>query len=424
MLMASVVLVGDQEEEMGKTRILVVDDSEFSARMIEKRLMASGFQVDVAHSAEQAIANLSAPDASLPDLITSDVVMPGMNGYRFCQWLRGNPATVHLPVIMLTSKGGISAKVDGFQAGADDYLVKPVDPTELEMRIKVLLARVRAAQPAAAQMTSVPSQAKTISVFSLRGGVGVTSVAVNLAVALAQLWQMEVPLMDLALESGHCALMLDLRPQYNLADLADRDAGEIDDDVLEGIFVRHDSGVHLLSAPPSPELADTITPTLVDTLVTHVRPRFPYLVIDTSPRFDEVTLTALDRSDVIVLLLTPELASLKVTKATLDVFHALDYPPDKLVAVLTQPFARGGLPQKNIEAALHMSLMTVVPHEPALFVEAINRGIPLVLGYPEALASLALQHLAYRLSGKQHPTQEAKSPSRMLSRVQELVARI
>ena len=408
---------------MGKPRILVVDDSKLSARMIEDRLTASGFQVDVAFSAEEAIANLSAPDAVLPDLVISDVIMPGMDGYQFCQWLRGNPATVHVPVIMLTSKGGVSAKVDGFQAGADDYLVKPVDPVELEMRIKVLLARMKAAQATAGQTTGVPPQTRIISVFSLRGGVGVTSVAVNLAVALAQLWQTEVPLIDLALESGHCALMLDLKPKHSLADLADRGPEAIDDALLDGVLIRHDSGVRVLPAPPSPELADTITPTLVNTVLTMLRPRFPYLVIDTPSRFDEVTLAALDQSDAIVLLLAPEIAGLKVTTAVLDVFQALEYPPQKLIAVLNWPFARGGLPQKNIEAALHIPLGMVIPHERSLFVEAINRGVPLVLSHPEAPASLALQQLAYRLSGKQPPEQKAKAPSGMLLRVQELVKR-
>ncbi len=393
---------------MGKPRILVVDDSKFSAKMIESRLMASGFQVDVAFSAEEAMAKLSAPDAALPDLVISDVVMPGMDGYQFCRWLRQNPATVHTPVIMLTSRGGVSAKVDGFQAGADDYLVKPVDPTELEMRIKVLLARMKAVQSAAGQ-AGVTSPAKVISVFSLRGGVGVTSVAVNLAVALAQLGQSEVPLLDLALESGHCALMLDLRPKHSLADLGDRGPDVIDDALVEGAFVRHDSGVCVLPAPPAPELADKITPMLVDTVLDMLRPKYRYIVVDTPSRFDEVTLTALDQSDVIVLLLTPEIAGLKVTTAALDVFQALEYPPQKTVAVLNWPFAQGGLPQKNIEAALHMPLKAVIPHERVAFVEAINRGVPLVIGQPQTPAAQVLQQLAHQLSGRPSSKQGAKS---------------
>ncbi|MDY7039307.1 MAG: response regulator [Chloroflexota bacterium] len=408
---------------MGKPRILVVDDNKLSATMIGDRLKELGFQVDVANSAEEAIAGLSAPRALLPQLVISDVVMPGMNGYELCQWLRGNAATVHVPVIMLTSKGGVNAKVDGFQAGADDYLVKPVDPTELEMRIKVLLARARSVQSGDGQAAGASTQAKIISVFSLRGGAGVTSVAVNLATALAQLWQTEVPLVDLALESGHGALMLDLKPMHSLADLANRGPDEIDDALLDGIFVDHDSGVRVLSAPPSPELADTITPTLTSTVLTMLHPQFPYVVVDTASRFDEVTLAALDQSDVIVLLLTPEIACLKVTTAAIDVFHALEYPPQKVAAVLNWPFAQGGLPQKNIESALHMPLEMVIPHERTLFVEAINRGVPLVLSHPEASASLALQKLAYRLSGEQPPAQGDKSPSKMLLRVQELIKR-
>lgn len=232
-----------------------------------------------------------------------------------------------------------------------------------------------------------------------------------------------MPLLDLSLQSGHCALMLDLRPQHSLADLTERDPDVIDNALLEGVLVRHDSGVYVLPAPSSPELADMVTTTLVDSVLTVLRTKFPYVVIDTPSRFDEVTLTALDQSDVIVLLLSPEIASLKVATAALDVFHALEYSSQKLVAVLNWPFVQGGLPQKNIEASLRMPLEMVIPHERTLFVEAINRGMPLVLSHPEAPASLALQKLAYRLGGNQTPVQASKAPSGMLLRVQELVKR-
>ncbi|OQY24350.1 MAG: hypothetical protein B6I34_03670, partial [Anaerolineaceae bacterium 4572_32.1] len=149
---------------MTTAHILIVDDSKLSAKMIQDRLTAAGYQVTVAHSGEEALAKVS---SAAPDLVLSDVVMPGINGYELVRRLRQQPATAQTPVIMLTSKGGIKEKVTGFEAGADDYLVKPVDPTELELRIQALLAR------AAAQAGDdiIGEEAKLISVFSLKGGV-------------------------------------------------------------------------------------------------------------------------------------------------------------------------------------------------------------------------------------------------------------
>ena len=150
---------------MVTARILVVDDSKLSARMLQDRLTAAGYQVTAAYSGEEALARLR---SVTPDLILSDVVMPGIGGYELVRRLRQHPATANTPVIMLTSKGGIQEKVIGFEAGADDYLVKPVDPTELELRIRALLAR------AAAQVgeKAVREEARVISVFSLKGGWG------------------------------------------------------------------------------------------------------------------------------------------------------------------------------------------------------------------------------------------------------------
>jgi pilus assembly protein CpaE len=392
---------------MNMARILVVDDSQLAAKMVQDRLVSKGYEVSVAFSGEEALAEVR---HEVPDLVLSDLVMPGMDGCELCRRLRRDPATAKVPIILLTSRGKISEKEAGFEAGADDYLVKPVVPAELELKIKVLLAK--------AKTERLVSEARVISVFSLRGGVGVTSLAVNLAVSLAQMWQVEVPLIDLALESGHGALMLDLKPKYTLAELAQQ-IEENMDELLDGYLVPHESGVRLLAAPLSPEQVDLVTPSLLHAILPTLKRKFEYIVIDTASSFSEITLAALDLSDLIIVVLSPDLASLKVGAATLDVFQALGYPKERLAVVINWTFPQMGLPQKNIETALGLPARAVIPYEKTLFVEAINTGVPAVWGHPNALASMTIEQLAFQVSKPEVQKRKEESPSEMLLRVRE-----
>lgn len=398
---------------MSKAHILVVDDSKLSAKMISDRLAAAGYRVTVAHSGEEALVETS---SATPDLILSDVVMPGIDGYELVRRLRKLPATAKTPVIMLTSKGGIKEKVAGFEAGADDYLVKPVDPTELELRIRALLARA-AAQASVESEEAVREEAQVISVFSLKGGVGVTSIAVNLAVALAQMWQQKVSLVDLALESAQDAMMLDLKAKNTLVELSATNIDQVDAELLTAYLLEHPSGVRLLPAPLRPELAEQVTPTAVGHALTLTQEMFSYIVLDLPSTFDEITLTALDSSSAILMVLSPDLAALKAATATLDVFASLGYPNDRIVPILNWTFPREGLPLKNIEAALKRRVPLVIPYEQTLFVGSVNRGVPAVLRKPQSPGAMSIARLAYAVSRDTERENLPETPSPLLAQV-------
>ena len=119
-------------------RILVVDDEIESVKLIGLMLQRRGYEIVAARSGAQA---LEKAQAEKPDLIILDVMMPDMDGYEVCRRLRANPGTATLPIIMFTAKTMIDDKVAGFQAGADDYLTKPVHPEELASRIEAVLLR-------------------------------------------------------------------------------------------------------------------------------------------------------------------------------------------------------------------------------------------------------------------------------------------
>jgi pilus assembly protein CpaE len=370
-------------------KVLVVDDSALQARVIGDALHGAGYQVQMANDGSQA---LKVATTWQPDAITLDVVMPGMSGYQVCRALREETVTANIPVIMLTSRGGIEAKVAGFEAGADDYLVKPVDTAELFARLQVLLRRAQRVE------YDITHTGQLIAVFSLRGGVGVTSLAANLAVALAGLWNNDVPLLDLALTMGQDALMFNSRPKATIQDLAQREPGALDEEVLESTLHRHPTGVRILSAPMNPEEAETISSGHVNVILPMFKDHYPYLVADLASDFQEITLTALDHADQILLVLAPELASVRAAAGALGVFASLGYPDEKIKLVLNWTFRSHGLPQKNIESALRRPIDLVLPFAPEIFVSSLNQGVPLVAGHPESEVTTRIEDFAFALT--------------------------
>jgi pilus assembly protein CpaE len=342
-------------------------------------------------------------------------MMPEMSGQEFIRIVRSDPLMSDMPIILLTGSDDMETKIAGFEAGTDDYLVKPVNPTELELRVKALLARAKASNTHQQQRV-----AKTITVFSLRGGVGTTSVAVNLATALAQLWTVEVPLLDLALKSGHCAMMLNLKPRYTLSFLHDWETPTVDVETIDQLLLRHKSGVRLLPAPFSPVEAELITPTVIDRVWPFLRASYPFMVIDGGSQFNETMLTILERSQVIVLMLAPDLASIKATVDAMHIFEQLGYTETaQILPVINHTFASGGILQKNIEATLRQEIAGVIPHDNPGFVRAINSGEPLFSKDPTSQTSLAIATLAYQLSSAEMAHQTS-NPSKLLTWVSRL----
>ena len=399
---------------MSPAHILVVDDNEKACEMLAYLLTRRDYKVTTNTRPIEALKWMRRP-GNMPDLILLDIMMPAMDGYEFLRQLRADSTVAHIPVIMLTARGHADDKVAGFEAGADDYLVKPINAAELDLRIRALLARSRAAMPA-----RPASEATVLTVFSLRGGVGTTSVAVNLAVALATLWNIQVPLVDLALKKGHCAWMLNLTPRYTISDLVESKESTVDSEIVEGLLLTHGSGVKLLAAPMSPVDAELITPAVLDRTWPHLLTGYPFLVVDAGSDLSEITLTALERAHTVLLMLAPEMLAVKSAFDALQVFDRLGFNRDRIAPVLNTLFPRDGLTPQNVEKALGHPVGTVIPYERTSFVQAINSGRPLIITDPKAPASVAIATLAHNLSAAQMESEVIANPSQLLSMVQKL----
>jgi pilus assembly protein CpaE len=392
-------------------RILIVDDDTDISTLIANVLSQAGYEVTTAPSGVEALARV---DQVHPDLIILDVMMPGIDGYETCRRLRRKPATLRVPIIMLTARDTPEAKIQGFEVGADQYVSKPFNPAELRARVHGLLQR------STVMTAETPKPAgKVIAVFSLRGGVGVSTLAVNLAAGLGQIWGAPTALIDMVLTAGHDGLMLSLSQKRTWAGLAEIAPEEIDARVIGEVMTPHASGIDVLIAPEHPEQGGLITTEKVTQVITTLSHHYQYVVLDLPHDFHDTTLTCLDAAQEILVLMAPELGSLLSMAAALEAFQAMDYPPDKIRLVLNRIFEPRIMVAENIEKALKRPVDLEIPFTPNSFIPAIGKGIPPILSAPNTYIGALLEDYAYSLSKEEHKRQRPPSPTKAWQRVSQ-----
>ncbi|KAA3642838.1 MAG: response regulator [Chloroflexi bacterium] len=391
-------------------KILVVDDDPVNLKMAASVLAKEGFAV---LTAENGLLALSAVQDSKPDLIVLDVMMPELNGYEAATKLRKDPETANIPIILLTALDSIEEKIKGFEAGADDYMAKPFQPEELVARIQVQLKHAQRQKVS----SKVSRNGKVIGVYSLRGGTGVSSIATNLAVGLCQLWGEESVLVDMAMVAGQSALMLNLPLRNTWADIAETPAEEIDGELVSKLLRPHPSGVQVLAAPSRPEQSELLQPASIRRVLELLRDSHEYIVLDLPHDLSETTLTGLDLVDQVLLVMAPELASVRAVSLALDTFSILEYPPEMVRLLLNWTFERQGLAQKDIETSLRRRIDLVIPYAPQHFIPAINLGVPPVFDDPLSDIGALFEDMAFAVSKEAHQKAKPKDPSAAWERV-------
>jgi pilus assembly protein CpaE len=394
--------------------LLIIDDEVMFHNLVTRALEGLNFTIT---TAENGLSGLSLARSLKPDIIICDVMMPDIIGYEVVRSLRREPEFAQTPILMLTAQSGLQDKLKSFEAGADDHLTKPFEPAELMARVSVLLRRAQMAQTAKAAAPVAVREAQMIAVHSLRGGTGCSSLAVNLSIALRSLWQAETILLDLTMMAGQVALMLNTSLKRTWADIARFSPAELDAEAVYSIITQYESGLDFIAAPTLPSEADTIKNQTLETALHLIKKRYEYVIADLPHDFHETTLQALDLSDLILLVASPDMASIRASAAALDTYQKLNYPVERIKLVLNATFPRLGLQQEKIAAALGLPISIIIPYAQDLFVEAINTGKPVIINKPNEPISSLLEDYAFHISKPAQKKSRPENPSETWQRV-------
>lgn len=392
-------------------KILVVDDDPFIRKLVSGLLSKEGHQVESANDGTEGLAKL---ETYKPDVIISDVLMPEMDGYEFCSKIRELPEGGNIPLLMLTSLDSVDQKIKGFEVGADDYIVKPFEPREFLARVAILIKRSDVAQQA---QGATKVSGKTIAFFSLRGGAGISTIATNVAVGLSQIWRHPTTLVDMGMTGGQSALYLNQSLKNTWAEIAKFPSEEIDDFLIQSALLPHESGVNTLASPRRPEMAELVTEEKVSLVLSILKELNEYVVLDLPHDFSSTTLAALDMTDVIMLVLQPEIVSVRSAVMVLETFNTLGYDLNQVYAVLNWTFPRKGIATADIEKSLHKKISFVLPYAEDELLEGLNYGTPPTYTAPEEPLGVLFEDLAMAVSKEEHRKQKPTEPSEAWMRV-------
>jgi pilus assembly protein CpaE len=286
-------------------------------------------------------------------------------------------------------------------AGARAFLIAPFSQINLLSTLRrVSELEGRRQQTQAYLPTALPEATRplrSVTFYSPRGGTGVTSLAANTAIALAEETGKKVLLFEGKVFFGHLEVMLDLKVQNALSDLIPH-AANLDEGLIRDVVAAHPSGIHVLLAPSSPQIAQGIRAEDIYNIFIGVSRYYDYVVVDAGGPLNDISVTLMDATDRILLVTTPDLAALHDTSKFIQLSRSLSYPSEKILMVLNKAGVDGGVKLKDIEAVLHNQVYHQIANDPANVLRSINRGIPFLVYYPRSNASKSVQQLAKNLA--------------------------
>ena len=363
-------------------RVLIVDDIAETRDNLEKLLF---FEKDIkvvakAGTGREAVAMAKQHQ---PDVVLMDINMPDMDGIAATEAILSQVPTVQ--VIMMSVQGEQDYLRRSMLAGAREFLTKPISAEELYhairhvYRLQTTQRRYTTSAPAEQFMGEANSpQGQIIAVFSPKGGAGTSVVSANLAVALRQLTNKKVALVDGNVIFGDLGVIMNLVSTKTISDLANR-ISELDRELLNDVLTTHTSQVKVLLAPPNPQTGELVTSDHLRAILELMRKEFDYVVVDTQSSFQDRALAVLDLADRIVTLMTLEMPCIKNIKLFLEVAELLEYPPEKTLLVLNKADSRLGIRVENVEENIQHKVALQIgnaAHEMSL---SINQGVPLVI---------------------------------------------
>lgn len=370
-------------------KILIVDDDFDTLHMVGKMLERHGFKIIAANNGEKA---LDLAQNEHPDLIILDIMMPGMDGYDVTKQLRSMEKTAFIPIILFTAKAQVDDKLEGFDAGASDYLTKPTHPAELIARVKSILTRSTSGGLGSDGDTGYSAdgnQGNLIAVIGTKGGVGATTVAINLAISIHQKTKDYVSLAEVRPGQGSIGLQLGYRNSTVQNEMLEASLPEITLNRLEESLVTHGSGVQILLSSFNP--GDAILQNNLDQMdyiIRGLKKLSPNTVIDFGAGLAPITQRVLNILDQIVIVAEPVPSSLIQTKALLQNLSSLGVNEQKIfVLLVNRSRLEITVPNARVQHEIDTELAGVIMPAPEISYQATLRHEALLTHQPDSIPS-------------------------------------
>ncbi|MBX3049058.1 MAG: response regulator [Anaerolineales bacterium] len=393
-----------------KVRVLIVDDVAETRENIRKLLQFDA-NIEVVGASRTGAEGLELSMETQPDVVLMDINMPDMDGITATEAIRKKvPFT---QIVILSVQGDSNYMRRAMLAGARDFLTKPIDIDELTAAIHragrvarnekeklsgVGMSEVSGGSAGGGQL--IPGdQGYVVTVFGPKGGIGKTTIATNLAVALRQQGG-AVAAVDANLQFGDLSFFFNEQGRTNITDLTPR-ADELDREIVGEVVIKNEaSGVHILAAPMRPEYADAVTGPELASVLRYLSRMYPRVVVDTSALLNELTLAVLDTTDILVLVFTQDIPSIKNVRLFLDLAEGLGMPRDQILLVMNSYDKRRSITPERVRDNFKKDIDVVVPLDERLVVPAMDRGEPFLLRGANTPSGKAVTELANKVNAK------------------------
>lgn len=402
------VFIGDLDPQAYE----VIDDAEVEERVVKIVGRASG-PGDV----------LGAIREAQPDVVVLDGDAPELDAMNLMQ----NAFRHNLPVggILLWAQQDNNLIRQAMRAGVEDFLIKPVDPEALVASVASVHEIVRdkfpggwvAGEEALARAAEAVGKGHVIIVSSGQAAVGKTTLATNLAVALAQVTKKKVLLVDL--EHSDAAVLLNLKPQTSLADLAEQSA-DLDEDTLPQVVMKHSSGISLLPGTVHPDFRtfNAVKPELLNKALALARKAYDFIVVIMPYPQSREQLDLLSLGDKVLCVTTAwNLLEMRKTKSFIEALSEEGIcDGDRLMVVLNRASKDSFITQQDLQKAIQREVAVAIPNQMHVATASINLGVPFVISDPNNEATLAIRHLAGVLSGMEAPAEQKEKKGGLFGR--------
>lgn len=400
-----------------KVRVLIVDDIAETRDNI-RRMLQFDNMIEVIGAAQSGREAITLTGQTKPDVVLMDINMPDMDGITATEMIRrSHPAT---QVVILSVQSDPSYMRRAMLAGARDFLTKPPMIDELiaairqagkmaqEERAKSVMPFSTTASPGSPASSGYSNnQGRVIVIYSPKGGTGCTTIATNLAVAF-KADEPKVLLVDASMQFGDVPVFLNEQVKNTVLDLAPR-VDEMEPEIIESALINHAStGIQILASPSKPEMSNLLKPDQFGKLLDYMRSMFPYIVVDTSSYLTEAVQAALDAADVIVLVTTQDIPSIKNANLFLGLADVSGIKRNRIMFVMNRFDKRIGISPERVGESLRQPIVLTIPFDEKVVGQSVNRGVPFTYDQKVQPISKTIATLAEQV--KAHLQQEEATP--------------